>query len=216
MKLFLTSAGIASEIAPDFLRLADKKPQDMKMVFIPTAANPELDRWYLDKDKINLSQLGIVSIDEVDIEKERKESLSKKINNADIIYVEGGNTFYLLKYVRACGFNDLVNQFLERGGIYVGVSAGSIIAGLNIETAGWKHADNNIVGLHDLTSMGLVPFAITPHYCAEVSDAIKEAAAKISYPVVALTDSQAVIVNGNLTKIIGPGEKTIFNNCIGL
>ena len=96
MKLLLTSAGLIPEIAPYFLDLLGKKPEESKMVFIPTAANPELDRWYLNKDKLKIAQLGIIDINEVDIEKETQQSLAGKLKDADIIFVEGGNTFYLM------------------------------------------------------------------------------------------------------------------------
>lgn len=131
MKLFLTSAGLVPEMVPDFLKLLGKEPESAKMVFIPAAANPELDRWYLNKDKLAIAQLGITAIDEVDLEKESRETLVQKISGADIVYVEGGNTFYLLKYVRESGFLQVIKKFLENGGVYVGVSAGSMIAGPN-------------------------------------------------------------------------------------
>jgi dipeptidase E len=216
MKLFLTSAGLVPEVAQEFLALLGKKPEDARMVFIPTAANPELDRWYLNKDKINIAQLGIIAINEVDIEKESKVSLAQKLSGADIIYVEGGNTFYLLKYVRESGFKELVKEFLDRGGVYVGVSAGSMIAGPNIETANWKHADRNVVGLQDLTAMNLVPFAIAPHIDETNIEATKEEAAKAGYPVIALSDKQAVLVAGDKTRIVGSGEKMVFNGKIDL
>jgi len=212
MKLLLTSAGIVPEIEKDFLSLLGKDPESAKLIFIPTAANPELDRWYLNKDKIKLAQMGIINIVEVDLEKENKDSLAQKINGADILYVEGGNTFYLLKYVRESGFAGLAKQFLERGGLYVGVSAGSMIAGPNIETAEWKHADRNIVDLKDLTGMDLVPFAIAPHIDDTNIGATKESAAKVAYPVIALTDKQAVLIDGGRTEIIGAGEKLFFND----
>ncbi len=214
MKLLLTSAGLIPEIAPYFLDLLGKKPEESKMVFIPTAANPELDRWYLNKDKLKIAQLGIIDINEVDIEKETQQSLAGKLKDADIIFVEGGNTFYLMKYARASGFGELVKEFLERGGIYVGVSAGSMIAGPNIEAANWKHADMNIVDLQDLAAMNLVPFAIAPHIDETNIEATKEEAAKVSYPVIALNDKQAILVNGDKIQIIGVGEKIVFNNPI--
>jgi dipeptidase E len=211
MKLFLTSAGIIPETKDFFLKLLGKTPESAKLVFVPTAANPEMDRWYLNKDKLRLAELGINNISEVDIEKENKETLSEKLKGADIIFVDGGNTFYLLKYVRESGFDVLVNDFLERGGIYVGVSAGSVIAGINIEPSGWKHADKNIVGLKDLAGMKLVPFAITPHYGDEFTLSVKEAVEGVTYPVVALTDKQAVVVDGDNMEIVGQLDKSVFN-----
>lgn len=211
MKLFLTSAGIAPAITGDFLKLLGKEPKDSRLIFVPTASDCEEDKWYVEKDKKRLAELGF-KIGEINLQVENPVSLDKEFSGADVVYVEGGNTFYLLDWVRRSGFGVALKSFLNRGGLYVGVSAGSMIAGLNIETAGWKHADNNFIGLTDLTGMDLVNFAITPHFDQTVAAAVREAAAKTSYPTIALTDSQAILVDGETIKIVGPGERIIFNN----
>lgn len=208
MKLLLTSGGLSHEIKNEFLKLLPKKPEDCRVVFVPTAANPESDRWYLNKSKLRFAELGINMISDVDIENETIQTLAPKLADADIIYVEGGNTFYLLKYVRASGFDVLVKDFLERGGVYVGSSAGSIIAGTTIETSGAE----NIVDLKYLAGIGLVPFAIKPHINADNMDQAKDLAAKLNRPIVALNDRQLVVVDGARTEIIGNGEAMKFNN----
>jgi len=211
MKLFLTSAGIVPEIINDFFKLVGKEPKNSKLIFVPTAADPEEDKQFVEKDKKRLAELGF-KIEEITLQTENMRSLDKKFYGADIIYVEGGNTFYLLDWVRKSGFDVAIKRFLENGGVYVGVSAGSMIAGPNIETAGWKHADNNIVGLKDLSAMGLVDFAISPHFDEIVAEAVRGAVAKVDYPTVALTDSEAVLVDGDKIRIAGPGDRITFNN----
>lgn len=212
MKLFLTSAGIAPEIRDEFLKFLEKDPQDCRLIFVPTAEDPNEDKRFIEADEINLRKLGF-EITEVDLKNETENSLEDKFADADVVYVEGGNTFYLLDWARKSGFDNALKKFLERGGIYVGVSAGSMIAGINIESANWEPPDdNNIVALNDLSAMNLVDFVITPHYCGEIAAAISEAAAKTDYAVVALTDKQAILIAGGKTEIIGPGKKTIFNS----
>jgi dipeptidase E len=209
-RLFLTSAGLPSEIAEEFLRLLNKNPKDTEVCFIATAADPEGDKWYVEKDKERLLELGF-RINEVDLKQENETSLNKKLEKFDVVYVEGGNTFYLLKHVRNSGFDKAIEKFLKMGGIYVGVSAGTTIAGLNIEPAGWKHMDRNIVNLKDLTGMNLVPFVISVHTDETNIGMIKECADKVSYPVIAITDKQAVLVKDGEQRIVGTGEKYIFN-----
>jgi dipeptidase E len=211
MKLFLTSVGIVSEITDEFLKLLGKNPKNAKLVYIPTASDPEPDRSYANEDIKRLQELGF-AVASVDLKDQNQDSLTQKFEGADVVFVEGGNTFYLLDWVRKSEFDTAVKKFLEREGVYVGVSAGSVIAGLNIEPAGWKHADRNIVDLKDLTGMGLVPFLITPHYTAEVAEIVKESAATCGKPTIALTDQQAVWVYGNRIKIVGPGEKLVFDS----
>ena len=210
-KLFLTSAGLPPETSEEFLRLLNKEPKDTKFCFIPTAADPEKDKWFVEKDRKRLSELGF-KITEVDLKQENENSLNKKLEKFDVVYVEGGNTFYLLKFVRKSGFDKAIEKFLDRGGIYVGVSAGTIITGLNIESAGgWKHDDNKIVNLKDLTGLKLVPFVVSVHIDENKLDVVKKCAKAVDYPVVAITDKQAILVKDNKQKIVGTGEKYIFN-----
>jgi len=215
MKLFLTSAGLPPETTEEFLRLLNKKPEGMSVCFIATASDTEENKWYVEKDRKRLQELGF-KVTELDIKKENEESLRHKLENSDVIFVEGGNTFYLLKYIKESGFDKALKSFLDRGGVYLGVNAGSMIAGLNIESAGWKHADRNIVNLKDLTGLKLVPFVISPHTDETNIEVIKECAGKANYPVVALTDKQAILVENGNQKIVGTGEKYVFNTDINL
>jgi len=210
MKLFLTSAGLQPEITEYFLELLGKNPKGMDLCYIPTASDPSEDKWFVKKNKDRLGELGF-KVAEVDIKNGNEVSLSKKMDSFDIVFVEGGNTFYLLKHVRDSGFDSAIRRFLDRGGIYVGSSAGSMIAGLNIESAEWKHLDKNIVNLKDLTGMKLVPFVISVHVDDKNIDLIRRCASKVDYPVVALTDKQALLVDGDKKRIVGVGEKHVFN-----
>ena len=209
MKLFLTSAGLPPETTDEFLKLLGKEPKKTRVCFITTASHPEENKWYVEKDRERLSELCF-KVTELDLKDENENSLDAKLKDFDVIFVEGGNTFYLIKYVRESGFDKVLKLFLDKGGIYLGVSAGSMIVGLNIESAGWKHADRNIVDLQDLTGLNLVPFVIAPHIDESNIEAIKECASKVNYPVIALTDKQAVLIEDGTQKIVVVGEKYIF------
>lgn len=210
MKLFLTSAGLPPETSGEFLKLLGKKPEETKICFISTASyaeHPEGDAEYVKGDKIRLSELGFKTITEIDLRREDEKSLREKLKNFDVIFVTGGNTFYLLKYVRESGFDKAIKPFLDREGIYFGVSAGTIIAGKDISISGWKSDwDKNIVNLEDLRGMGLVDFIISPHYVAEHKAVINENKNKVSSTIYALTDSQAILVDDGKIQFIGPGE----------
>ncbi len=211
MKLFLTSAGLPPETTEEFLKILPKNPEELELCFIATAADPEENKWFVEKDKKRLLELGF-KIKEIDLKQENTHSLRIKLKGVDVIFVEGGNTFYLLKYVRKSGFDKVLKPFLDRGGIYLGVSAGTYIAGLDISPTQWKHAeDKNIVGLKDLRGLCLIDFAIFSHYKPKHESIIKENKHKIPSTIVALTDKQAVLVNGKDYKIVGSGKKHIFN-----
>lgn len=215
MKLFLTSAGLPPETIKEFLRLLGKKPGEAMLCFITTASHPEENKGYVEKDRKRLSELGF-KVTELDLKEENKESLDNKLENFDVIFVEGGNTFYLLKYMRESGFDKVLKSFLDKGVIYLGVSAGTMVAGLNIESGNWKYMDKNIVDLKNLTGLKLVPFVFSVHIDESNIGAIKECAGKADYPVIALTDKQALLVDGGTQRIVGEGEKYIFNTDIKL
>jgi len=211
MKLFLTSQGLNDDTTPHLLKLLGRKPNGLNVAFIPTAADYKRKRgFWAGNESARLEELGF-DVAEVDLRKENEKSLNKKLLGFDVVFVCGGNAFYLLKYVRKSGFDKAIRDFLERDGIYIGVSAGSYIAGINIEPATWKHQDRNRFGLKDLTGMGLVPFVVSAHLDDANQDIVEDAARKATYPVIALTDRQAILVDGSHWKIVGPGKKMTVN-----
>ena len=66
--------------------------------------------------------------------------------------------------------------------------------------------------LKDLKGLNLVPFIITAHYNKEkYRDSVEYGAKKIKLPVVALYDTQAVVVENGKYRIVGKGPKEFFN-----
>lgn len=141
-----------------------------------------------------------------------KEDLYSVLSNKDIILVNGGNTFYLLKYVKESGFDDVIRQLFNQGKIYIGISAGSYIVCPTIEQAHWRHQDRNDWNVTDLTGLNLVPFLISAHFNESVRSEVEEGAKLTKYPVVALSDTQAILVKENEVKIVGEGEQETYNN----
>lgn len=209
-KLFLTSAGLPKETRDYFLSLLKKKPSETNVAFIPTAADPEEDKWFVESDKNQLKEIG-VQIKEIDLKRENKNSLLSKFSKCDVIHVGGGNTFYLLDWIRKSGFDKIINKLLDNGKIYVGVSAGSIIAGPSIEVAGWKHFDRNIVNLKDLTGLNLVSFIPFVHYEDQHKKLLEEKSKNENFSIIALNDKQAVLCINGKYEIVGEGEKLVYN-----
>ncbi|MEK6964196.1 MAG: Type 1 glutamine amidotransferase-like domain-containing protein [Nanoarchaeota archaeon] len=208
--LFLTSAGLPLETRDYFLQLLPKKPKDCKVAFIPTAADPEEDKTYVHLMIDQLKEIGF-QVEEVDLKTCQLEELFGRLSFCDVIYTNGGNTFYLLDWIRKSGFDRFIEPLLGMGKIYLGVSAGSIIAGPSIEVAGWKNIDTDVVGLKDLSAMNLVPFMIFPHYGERHCALIEKESKKTKYPIVALTDQQAIVVKDGKYKIVGTGKPLFFN-----
>lgn len=208
MKLLLTSDGLTNKSITDaFLELAGKPFDELRLVDIITAANMEKgDKTWLIDGLNQLKELGFASVDILDIAAIPRDIWQPRLNDADVLLFGGGNTFYLLDWINKSGLRELLPEMLKHK-IYMGISAGSIVACNDISLAGWaKEWDENIVGLKDFKGLGLVDFIVSPHYVPEHEAIIKENKHKVPCPLVALTDLQAISIENGNVKFIGPGE----------
>jgi len=197
-KLLLTSAGFENpKLGKKFLELVNKKASDIKIAFVPTASRIEEERFYVNKSKLELVKIGILAKNIKVLELDHK-ILYSEIEKFDAVYVCGGNTFYLLYKTRETGFDKAVERFVEEGKVYVGVSAGSILAGPTIQ---FSH-DENDIKVKDFTGLNLTKIIISPHYTDKEKSEIEINRKKVKSPIIPLMNNQALLVLGNETKTI--------------
>lgn len=201
--LLLTSAGF--NVQDEILKILPKPPSKLKIVHITTASKDEKNKDDVTKDTEIMRNLGF-QVTEVDIEGMSERKVRKLLGDKDIVYVQGGNTYWLLKCVRESGFDKVVEELLEKGVIYIGVSAGSYIAGPSIEQASWIHTHNKS-GLTDLSAMNLVPFMLIVHYLPKYNNFLQQKISKSKYKFKILNDDQAILVQGNSYKLVGKGPE---------
>jgi len=148
--------------------------------------------------------------EDLDLDGKKEDDLRKIFSNFDAVFVNGGNTFYLLKSVRESGFDKVIKELLPKGFVYIGASAGSCLACPTIETSLWRHQEKyDHYGLTDLTGLNLVPFLISVHYMPDYHDILKEKIFKAGYPTKILTDNQAILVKDGEIRLLG-GEETVL------
>jgi dipeptidase E len=82
------------------------------------------------------------------------------LEQAEAVFVGGGNTFRLLLTLQRSNLLGRLAQRARDGMPYLGASAGTNIAGPTIRTTN----DMPIVEPRGFEAMGLVPFQINPHY----------------------------------------------------
>jgi peptidase E len=215
MKLLLTSAGWWKNpyIGKEFLRLVNKEPSKIRIFLVITPVK------YLKRNKYILRQFRQfkgIKISEQNITFFQLDRKIKKddLKDMDAIFVFGGNTFDYLNRIRKTGLDKAIKDFIKKGGVYFGLSAGSYVACPTIETASWKHADRNLVNLKNLKGLDLVPFLVTAHFEEKLRPIIKKSAQNTKYEVIALTDKQAILIENNCKTIIGTGRRNIFNQKI--
>lgn len=192
-----------------------KKPSsDVRAVFITTAANPypEKERWFVDRDREILRQVGI-NFSEMDIAGKTKETLRQELSGVDVVLVEGGNTFYLLEQMRKSGFDGLLDELLDNNVIYVGSSAGAVVAGPNIEPVKYFDDPKYAPSLRSYEGLGLVDFLILPHYeeskhMQEYETAMKDCQ-KLGMPYQLLTNEESILVEGDTWKVVPTNLKCL-------
>lgn len=132
-KFLLTSTGLATpKIRNAFRELLEKEPERAKALFIPTAAIDEEAKAVLPKCFGDLTGIGFSEKSIVTYDLDRPMNF-EELSGYDIVYFCGGTTEYLLERVRTSGFSPVLEKGLDNGLLYVGVSAGSIIAAQNFK-----------------------------------------------------------------------------------
>lgn len=202
--LLLSSTGsITIELLPSII---DKPIKEIKLAWITTASKGVDDLSYLERHKQRMTELGY-NFEEIDIEGKEADELKRILENKDVIHVEGGNTFYLLKAVRESGFDNVVKELIEKGVVYVGSSAGSYVACPTIEMATWKKPVKEQYGVVDFTALNLVDFLVFCHYSPEHKEFLEQEIKNAKYPVRILTDEQALLIKDGEVELKGRGEE---------
>ena len=132
MRAFLCS--YFAGVEPAFKNFLRGNPSQQQVVFIPTASTVENTTFYI-QDALNVfKNLGLTP-DILDIAEVDSETAKLRIEQAEVLYISGGNTFYLLQQLKS---KDLINFIVEKvrhGMMYVGESAGAMVASPDIEYA---------------------------------------------------------------------------------
>ncbi|MFA6047293.1 MAG: Type 1 glutamine amidotransferase-like domain-containing protein [Parcubacteria group bacterium] len=196
MKLLLTSTGLENKKVRDFFISQFDTLSDKKACLIFTIREESDWQWLEQYDK-ELGEIGL-RYDKINISEENN---FVNLKEYDIYYVCGGNTFYILDRMRKTGMDKVLINAVKREKFYLGVSAGSIIPGPDIEVAGI--GDINDINLNDLAGLNLVKYIVSPHYTPIEEKMIEEFKAKRKEgSVIKLTDDQAIFVeDGNMVLI---------------
>ena len=92
-------------------------------------------------------------------------------DNVDVLFIPGGNTFHLLHFLQTHPLlPQALRDFLEKGGVIFGGSAGALILGKDIAICDVQNGglDENDIGLKDTAGLDLLGGAVVfPHFKTE-------------------------------------------------
>ena len=159
--MILTSSLYESiELVKKFL---DKNTESKKILFIPTATNVDEYKKYIHLTQKAFEDFGY-EVENFDVSIFSEEIAKEKLSEAKIVFISGGNTFYLLQELKRKNLTSYLKERIENGLLYIGESAGSVIAAPDIEYASIVDDKTLATELDDYAGLNLVDFYIVPHF----------------------------------------------------
>ena len=143
--------------------------------------------------------MGLI-VDELDVSTATQDDIVNKLTKNDYIYITGGNTFFLLQELKRSGADQIIVEQVNAGKLYVGESAGVMIAAPNIEYARAMDSVKKAPDLENFNSLGLTDFYTVPHH---TNAPFKKAVEKIkeqygsSLTLYPISNNEAVLVTGD-------------------
>jgi dipeptidase E len=180
-----------------------------QVLFIPFALRDR--RAYAAKVEGRLREMGL-SVQSV----HDTSNMMRAVREAKIIFVGGGNTFRLLKGLYDHELIEPIRRAIAEGALYIGSSAGSIVAGPSLKTT----KDMPIVQPRSFEALDLVPFQISPHYLdpdptsthmgETQEERITQFLEENDAPVVGLREGSMLRVQDGAVYLKGPHGARIF------
>ncbi|HJE90506.1 MAG TPA: Type 1 glutamine amidotransferase-like domain-containing protein [Dietzia timorensis] len=207
MKLLLTSLGVGA--IPSFVEGATgRAPEGLRLGFVWDAAAAEAQdpegQWQLDR----LEALGFTVTRILASDATSAESFSQTLSRIDVVYLAGGNSFALLAALRGNGSGQALVAAVRAGLPYIGMSAGSVVAGTDLDPITLLDDTRAAPGLDGYAGLGLVPHVVVPHADGKLPDYPPAIFERIDreyesrFPLLFLDDDEALMVSGGSARIV--------------
>jgi dipeptidase E len=194
MKFLLTSAGIKNtSIHNALVELLGKPIAESSALCIPTAiypfpGGPFMGYRFISGSTANpMCELGWKSLGVLELTalpSIKKEYWTAAVQEADALLVQGGDVWYLCRWMRESGLADLLPSLREN--VYVGISAGSMVTA---PVFGETYDDLN------------KPFVMAN---------VERMAAEVPVPTYAIDDQTAIKVTDGAVEIVSEGHWKLF------
>lgn len=151
------------EIDRKIASLAQERVPDRRAValFIGTASHDSMP-YYNSFHKTYTGELGLKTDCALTVYGEMdREKIAGKFEKADLIYVSGGDTLFMLEQWKKSGLLSEIEAAYRRGVILCGLSAGAICWGSEMFTDSAECGDSDY---HVKPGLGWIPYGVCPHY----------------------------------------------------
>ncbi|MBN2016266.1 Type 1 glutamine amidotransferase-like domain-containing protein [Candidatus Dojkabacteria bacterium] len=200
MKLFLASEAKNPASIRKLKKFVNKDFSKLSIAYIPTAANGEYYGSWKGGDSIQVATKLGAKVKVVELEDSTYKNVLDEIKGADILWIAGGMSGYLLYWIRRVKLDKAIPKILKSGTIYVGSSAGSMICAKTQYSAEWFFGEEE-PGCSLIPGLGLIDFEIYPHYEDVLFDRIKRKWKKGKLCL--LKNDEAVTVVNDKIKVLG-------------
>ncbi len=219
MKFLLTSAGIKNTSIHNALTdLLGKPIAESSALCIPTAilpfpGGPSMAYRFISGLTNNpLCGLGWKSLGVLELTalpSINAEYWIAAVQEADALLVNGGDVWYLCRWMRESGLADLLPSL--RDTVYVGISAGSMVTA---PTFGETYDDPDAPFVID-RGLGLVPFALLPHldhadHPESSTTNVERMASQVPVPTYGIDDQTAIKVDDGTVEVVSEGHWKLF------
>ena len=194
--LFLTSSGLTKDMNISFFNIIEKRPEEVKILSIPTAGIEtdgaregiaiclyELSLMGIPYENIFIYNLELIlskgykrtySAYVTDEHIASKLLTAEELKEFDAVFVGGGDSAVLCREMVRTGFDCVLEQAVNDGLVYVGISAGSMYAAGNLDDG-----------------LKIIPNPIIPHWNGDKLVSLPTDSKEIQ-----LADGQAVYIEG--------------------
>ena len=170
--------------------------------YIPSTSDPE--RNWFKKQQMYYESLGADLSIYFELE---TKYVPDKINDllaCDAIHLSGGSTYNFLYRLRRRNLIHLLRNYVEKGGVLIGVSAGAILMTPEISTThicGEEPSHN----LNDLSALNFVDFAFLPHInkIESIENKMIEYSIVQRRKIFGCSDGDGIIVDNGNVQFIG-------------
>lgn len=120
----------------------------------------------------------------------------KKLEQANILCISGGNTFTLLRNLKRSGLDEAIVEFTKKPEFVLGgFSAGALVLSPTIKVCETDNFDENIVELKDLIALSIVEFEVFPHYEEKFEDQVQRYEQATGLRLRRITDEEIIVLD---------------------